>query len=564
MKISFLLSFLFLAAQFGLSQPDLTSAWAFSIGSSSLLGGEGTGGMAMDDEDNMYSILVLRDTTDLDPGPGVVNFIPQYNYGSPLVKYDRDGRLVWAHSFIGGDNAYGEVLEVAYDRMIVSASFTDSLIYDDGAQSTTLIKQEGDHVACILMDLNGQPIDFFLIKGTDAYFQNIITLPDQRILVAGAFKGILSFESNPETLISAGNYDGFIVMLNPDFSVSWAQQIGGSQYDDIEDIKVKGNRIVFSAAHEDTLHIQTVNGLVTLDFEGDEDGAFGTLDLNGNFLNVFTVGGTGSDIVRGIEIDGDGNLYTGGYFEGSVNFAGGNQPDKVYTSWGTNDAFIAKYAPNGDLLWIRIYTNNDYGGIYSLHIARGNEIYADGGFAGRADLNPGVDSLAIEEGYHTTSFLTKLNTDGEWSWSNWFRSEDNTGIRKFVVSTKSSRIYMNGYFYTSMNAALLPDTNYIYTHGQSSDAFFAAFEESGVVSSTHETTHVLSSVFPNPTTGELTIQADEEIKGLEIMSAGATTLRVFKAGSNTIDVNISTLPAGTYFIKLQFANREEIRKVIKL
>jgi Secretion system C-terminal sorting domain len=565
MKFNLLLSILLVAFQYGISQPDITPAWAFPVGSFSTVGGEGIGGMDLDDEDNIYAIPILRDSTDLDPGTGEHLFIPTHNFGAPLVKYDKDGQLVWAHSFIGGDNSFGEVMEAAYNRIIVAISFTDSLIYDTGTQPTTLIRHEGASIACILLDLNGLPLSHIVLDWShNAYFNNIITLPDQRILMAGAFEDTLSLGPGTPALISAGDYDGFFVMMNPDFSVAWARQFGGPGYDNIQDVKINTNRIAFAAGHEDTIHIETINGPITLSFNGDEDGAFGTLDFNGQFLNAFTIGGPESDNVRAIEIDADGNLYAAGYFQGSVNFAGPQQAPQVYTSWGSNDAFITKYSPNGDLQWNRVYTNNDYGGVYTLTLERNNELYASGAFAGRSDLNPGQDSLVVEEGFHSTSFLTKLNIDGMWKWSNWFRSEDNTGIRKVVVSTESNRIYMDGYFYSSMNCAILPDENYIYTHGFGSDAFFAAFDEVGVISSSHEMVITEALVFPNPTSGQITIQAEEEIKELEVLTASGKSIRILKSGSNSITFNMATLPAGIYYVKLHFSGRQEIRKVIRL
>ena len=561
--MNLLLSILLVAFQYGISQPDITPAWAFPIGSNLESGAEGVGGMDLDHEDNLYAIPLFQDTTDIDPGPAEHLFIPNYLYGGPLVKYDRDGQLVWAHNFIGG-NATGRVMEVAYNRIIVTYSFIDSLIYDNGTQATTLIRQAGWHFACIFLDLDGVPLNYFVMPG-NGYpdINKLLTLPDQRILITGSFQDSLAFGSGHPTLLSAGDDDGYFALLNPDFSVAWVRQFGSPGYDYIQDVAINGHQIAFSAEYQDVIQLVTINGPVTLSFAGEEDGAFGTLDLNGNFVNAFSIGGPASDNVEAIDIDADGNLYIAGYFEGSVNFAGANQAPHVYTSWADNDGYIARYSSNGDLQWNRVYTTNDYGGIYTLTLERNNELYASGGFAGRVDLNPGQDSLVVDEGYHSTAFLTKLNTDGSWLWSNWFRSQNNVGIRELVVSTELNRIYLNGFFFKDMNCAVLPEENYIYTHG-GSDAFFAAFDEAGVISSNDEIAVNESVLYPNPTLGQITIEAEEEIKELEILSASGTSIRILKAGANTITFNIDPLPAGTYYVKVLFAERQEIRKVIKL
>src|SRR5688572_29718477 len=101
-----------------------------------------------------------------------------------------------------------------------------------------------------------------------------------------------------------------------------------------------------------------------------------------------------------------------------------------------------------------------------------------------------------------------------------------------VVSTETDRIYMNGFFYQNVNFAILPDENYIYSHGIGSDAFFAAFVENGVISSSNEIVMPEALVFPNPTPGQITIVAEEEIKELEILTADGASLHILKAGSD--------------------------------
>jgi hypothetical protein len=138
------------------------------------------------------------------------------------------------------------------------------------------------------------------------------------------------------------------------------------------------------------------------------------------------------------------------------------------------------------------------------------------------------------------------------------------GIREVVVSTESSRIYIDGFFFTNMNCAVLPDENYIYTHGTGSDAFFAAFDEAGVIAASHDIVTNESVLYPNPTFGPITIQAEEEIKELEVLTASGTSIHILKGGSNIVTFNIDPLPAGIYYIKVRFAARQEIRKVIRL
>ena len=96
------------------------------------------------------------------------------------------------------------------------------------------------------------------------------------------------------------------------------------------------------------------------------------------------------------------------------------------------------------------------------------------------------------------------------------------------------------------------------------DAFFAAFEEEGVIAASHEISMNESVLYPNPTQGQITIEAEHEIKALEIFTASGASLGVLESGFNNSTFNIDPLPAGIYYVKVRFADKEEIQKVIRL
>jgi hypothetical protein len=114
-----------------------------------------------------------------------------------------------------------------------------------------------------------------------------------------------------------------------------------------------------------------------------------------------------------------------------------------------------------------------------------------------------------------------------------------------------------------MNCALLPEENYIHTHG-GSDAFFAAFDEAGIISSSHEIKKSEALLYPNPTLDQITIEAEEEIKELEILTANGASIRILKGGTKSLTPNMSMLPPGIYYLKLGFSGRNEIHKVVRL
>ncbi len=78
--------------------------------------------------------------------------------------------------------------------------------------------------------------------------------------------------------------------------------------------------------------------------------------LSATFGSALDIGGAGSDAVFDVAIDAAGNSYATGYFSGTVDFdlsrALPGDAD-ILTSRGSQDAFVAKYAPDDSLLWVR-------------------------------------------------------------------------------------------------------------------------------------------------------------------------------------------------------------------
>ncbi|MBO7224284.1 MAG: leucine-rich repeat protein [Bacteroidales bacterium] len=66
------------------------------------------------------------------------------------------------------------------------------------------------------------------------------------------------------------------------------------------------------------------------------------------------------------------------------------------------------------------------------------------------------------------------------------------------------------------------------------------------------------SLYPNPTSGE--INFNEPIEKIEVMNSAGKCIRTF---SNTKSINIESLPAGFYYLKLIYKDKILIKKVIK-
>ena len=81
-------------------------------------------------------------------------------------------------------------------------------------------------------------------------------------------------------------------------------------------------------------------------------------------------------------------MYINGYFEGSVNFEHPSETPVVFSAVEDSDGFISKYAPDGKLVWARIFRNGDYGGVYEMSLHRNSHLYFAGNYTLLSDLDP--------------------------------------------------------------------------------------------------------------------------------------------------------------------------------
>ena len=189
--------------------------------------------------------------------------------------------------------------------------------------------------------------------------------------------------------------------------VAWATRMGGTGRDG-------GNRIAVDGSG---------NSYVTGDFEG--SATFGTynftgagssdifvekLDSGGTVLWARRMGGTSIDTARGIAASSGGTSYVTGAFHGTATF--GTYP---LTSSGDADMFIEKLNPSGTVLWVRNMGGGAGSYAYGLGIAvdsSGNS-YVTGYFGGTVNFG----SYPLTSAGDRDIFVEKLDPSGAVLWA---------------------------------------------------------------------------------------------------------------------------------------------------
>lgn len=167
------------------------------------------------------------------------------------------------------------------------------------------------------------------------------------LYVAGKYEKNAKF--NDVTLPCEGNHDMFVAQYSPAGNLNWIRTAGGPSGDYAHALACVGNFVYAAGEIEGSGNtIKFPGSSVTLKCKGANDVMFAKYSLNGTLVWARRAGGYNSEKVLGITADQSGNVFICGYYKYSTLFETTSLPGA-----GKEDIFIAKYDPNGTLLWVK-------------------------------------------------------------------------------------------------------------------------------------------------------------------------------------------------------------------
>ena len=227
-----------------------------------------------------------------------------------------------------------------------------------------------------------------------------------------------SYDASGHSTTSAANT---ATVSNSSTVGPWAKSLGGAGADNglVVTVDSSGNSIVAG-------YFQG-----SVDFGGGGLTSAGGVDL---FLAKYSAAGahlwskrfgaTGNEQVTSIARDASGNIFLGGVFTGTGNFGGAS-----LISRGQQDAFLAKYSPQGDPLWSLSFGGTFADVIKSIAVDSQGNVAATGYFYGIVDFGGTTLTSYISS---TDAFVAKYSPTGANLWAKNFAnhgsSEYGTGI----------------------------------------------------------------------------------------------------------------------------------------
>lgn len=247
----------------------------------------------------------------------------------------------------------------------------------------------------------------------------ITTDANGNVFTTGYFNGTVDFDPTTtiNNLTANGSNDIFISKLDKNGNFLWAKAIGGTSFDRGYGISTDANGNVYTTGYfNGTVDFDPNAGVTNLTANGDKDVFILKLDNNGNFVWAKAFGGSNYDFGYDITTDTNGNIYTTGYFSGTVDFDPSSGINNL-TSIGSYDVFILKLDANGNFDWAKAIGGSGYDKAEDITTDANGNVYTTGYVNGLVDFDPnaGVHNLTAYGGDDV--FILKLDTNGNFVWA---------------------------------------------------------------------------------------------------------------------------------------------------
>jgi hypothetical protein len=295
--------------------------WAKHIGGTN---NEAGISITADASGNVYTTGSFQGTVDFDPNAGLVNLTSLGATDIFTLKLDANGNFVWVNSIgsSAGDAGNGITLDVA-GNIYVTGLFSGVADFDSSTGTYTLTTTGNSYNAfATKLDASG---NFLWAKNLGGSISNDITLDLLgNVYTTGEYSGSRDFDPSAGSfsLTSAGSTDIFISKLDGNGDFIWAKSMGSSTGTDLgQSITTDASGNVYTiGTFEGISDFDPNAGTTSLTSNGQVDIFISKLDALGNFVWVNGFGGPNSDRGRSIALDAIGNVYSNGYFDGTVDF----------------------------------------------------------------------------------------------------------------------------------------------------------------------------------------------------------------------------------------------------
>lgn len=372
--------------------------------------------MTIDAFGNVYTTGALDGWADFDPGPGSFPLGGGSQGAVFISKIDANGNFGWAKTIGGLFEEQGDAISVdPMGNVYVVGLFSSTVDFDPNAGEFYMTSVGGGsfNTFILKLDASGSFVwakQFNAISCENEY--SIINDAQGNLYATGWFAGTPDFDPNAGIFTMAsegGSFDVFILKMNPAGNFVWAKQLGGTGNERGYSIVVDGSQNLYATGYSTaTADFDPGPGTYNLTPVGSYSFYIVKLDSLGGFGWAKHIGAIGGNDGKGVAVDFAGNVYTTSWFTGTINLYPGAGSFGL-TSKGSDDVFISKLSPAGDLVWVKQVGGIGKDRAFSINSDASGNVYAAGYFNGTVDFDPGPGIFNLVSSGNSDVFTLKLN-----------------------------------------------------------------------------------------------------------------------------------------------------------
>lgn len=436
----------------GMSQP-INFEWGATMPGAA---GDSGRDIVTDANGNVILLGEFGATVDFEPGAGVTNLTSAGSTDGSVSKYDSDGNLIWAVR-IGG-TGIDTPISVDVDNsgnIYVAGTFQNTADFDPGAGTANLTTLGGTDGFILKLDQDGNFVWVKQLGGTaDDAAMSVSIDPSGNVVVSGFFRNTVDFDPNAGVIntTSLGGADAYVVKLNSAGNYLWHYAVQGTSNNEARALitDASGNVYVtgyFTGTADFDFSAFTANQISA----GGDDIFVLKLSSSGVYINATSIGSTGNESGRNINLDSENNILISGGFSGTVDFDPGAGTNNK-TSGGGVDIYVLKLDNSFNHIWASTATGNSDDEAWTVETDDEDNVYIAGFFRTTVDFDPGAatQNLTVSCGCgFADQFYWKLDADGNYLFVS---KAGNTGNdHAFAFYPSGNAVYITGYLQGTSN-----------------------------------------------------------------------------------------------------------------
>ena len=247
----------------------------------------------------------------------------------------------------------------------------------------------------------------------------LTALADGSVIVTGGFNGSAVFGGGGENEIilnSSGEADAFVARYSPDGNPAWATGAGGPGWDFGHAVCAlsDGSSLVTGEFSMEAGFGKGDSGESVLTSNGESDVFIAKHSPFGRIQWAEQAGGSQADTALGISCASTGEFAVAGSFGGLAVFGDAQTSGQEIVSRGSEDIFIAGYAADGSLDWLRSAGGLDTDIATDVELLSDGSVLLTGYCMARAVFGSGEPE---EQETGAGPFLAKYGTNGNLEWA---------------------------------------------------------------------------------------------------------------------------------------------------